>query len=85
MRQLPDYCNSLQSLDLVDLLSKIKDKESEINQLMVENISKMIRLKLSYNNFCETYFLPDYIEANNSLMVISKKIECRNGKIADKF
>lgn len=46
MRQLPDYCNSLQSLDLVDLLSKIKDKENEINQLMVENISKMIRLKL---------------------------------------
>jgi len=60
LRQFPDYCNSLQSLDLIDLQSKIKDKENEINQLMVENIK------------C--------IEANNSLMVISKKIEYQNGQ-----
>jgi len=60
LRQFPDYCNSLQSLDLVDLQSKIKDKENEINQLMVENIK------------C--------IEAKNSLMLISKKIDYQNGQ-----
>ena len=27
----------------------------------------------------------DYIEANNSLMEILKKIECQNGKILNKF
>ena len=52
---------------------------------MVENISKMIRLQLSYNNFCKIYFFPECIEAKNSLMLISKKIEYQNGKLKKKF
>ena len=52
---------------------------------MVENISKKIRLQLSYNNFCKIYFFPECIEANNSLMLISKKIQYQNGKLTKKF
>ena len=58
----------------------IKDKENEINHLMFENMSK----KIHEMNFQNLSFYIDYIDANNSLSVMSKKIKCKNGKVLKK-